>query len=105
MATGVIRIFLVPGTQRHEDLAADTAAFSGEPFGLGWLCEAKARSCLSQIHLFSETSESGQGKTECYSGALRLSRHLSRGGVTCWTQLGFNFFTAVKRLHILKVFG
>lgn len=53
MVTGVIRIFLVPGTQRHEGLAADAATFSGDHFSVtGWLCEAKAKSCPSQIHLF-----------------------------------------------------
>lgn len=38
MVTGVIKIFLVPGTRFCEGLAADTAAFSGECFSsLVWL--------------------------------------------------------------------
>lgn len=89
MVTGLIRI-LAPGTQTHEGLAADAAAFSGECFsGLGWLCETKARSCLSQMHLFSETSKSGVAKNECYSWAPVLSHHLSLGGLRCWNWLQF----------------
>lgn len=90
MATGVIRIFFVSGTRFCEGLAADTAAFSGECFSsLVWLCETKAKSHLSQIYLFLETSKSGMAKTECYSQVSMLSQLPSLGGVRCWTWLQF----------------
>lgn len=55
--------------------------------GLGWLCEIKARSCLSQIHFSSEALKSGVAKAECRRQALvlMLSRHLSLKEIQCWT--------------------